>query len=487
MFSFPETESVRKKSSIRLPILRYALVILFVGVGFYWSFLLRPFFAYGFLPMLLIAVMASAWIGGAGPGLFAVLMSSVGVDYFFFAPVHNLRLSADALPYFLLFLASALAMNWLSVLQKNAGQKQQAHLDELFEQAPEAIMLLGLQSTILRVNKEFTRIFGYSPEEARGRSGTALLVPGDLQREAEMIREELNSGKTVNLETIRKRKDGSPVAVSELAVPIIVDGERISDYVIYRDISGRKKAAESLQKAQAELAHLSRVTTMGELVASIAHEVNQPIAAVVTNGSAAVRWLAMNPPHLEEVREALTWIVEDANRAGAVIARIRALIAKHAHEKTRLDINGVIRDVLLLTEAEIRRADVNLQSKLAGDVPPVLGDRIQLQQVILNLIMNALDAMTGITERPRELLIASSHDTTNVLIIVQDSGAGFEGQDPEQIFQPFFTTKSQGLGMGLSISRSIVEAHGGRLWASSAPIHGAIFQCTLPKDIPSHE
>ena len=235
-----------------------------------------------------------------------------------------------------------------------------------------------------------------------------------------------------------------------------------------------------MQRSQAELAHLSRVTTMGELVASIAHEVNQPISAVVTHGSAAVRWLAMEPPNLDEVRESLNCIIGDANRAGAVIGRIRALLEKNTPHMTRLDVNEMIRGVLSLAESELRRGRVLLRTELAGDLPLVRGDRVQLQQVVLNLVMNSIEAMSTILDRPRELLIKSSKDNETVLVQVRDRGTGLDAEQAERIFQPFFTTKAQGLGMGLSISRSIIEAHGGRLWIEAVTAPGAEFRFTLP-------
>jgi C4-dicarboxylate-specific signal transduction histidine kinase len=224
-----------------------------------------------------------------------------------------------------------------------------------------------------------------------------------------------------------------------------------------------------------------RIATMGELTASIAHEINQPLAAVVTNGSASLRWLAMQPPNLKQARKAVTSAIQEANRAGQVIARIRALLRKGSAQMAPLDVNEVIWEVLALVDNELIRGDVSAQTKLAADVPAVLGDRVQLQQVILNLIMNGIDAMSTIADRPRELLIQSAAHAEGVLIQVQDSGSGLEREQASRIFEPFFTTKPQGIGMGLSISRSIVETHGGRLWAAPASPCGAVFQLILPK------
>jgi PAS domain S-box-containing protein len=243
----------------------------------------------------------------------------------------------------------------------------------------------------------------------------------------------------------------------------------------------RKRAEDALHHAQAELTHVTRVATLGEMTASIAHEVNQPLTAVIANANASLRWLAAATPNLDEAREAVNRIVRDGNRAGEVIARIRALVQKTDSEKVRLDINQIVQEVVLLMQNEAVRKGVAIRMDLAADVSPVLGDRIQLQQVILNLVMNGIEAMDTVADRPREMLIRScEHESNQLLVAVQDSGIGIDGQNLGKIFDAFYTTKSQGMGMGLAISRSIVENHGGSLWATVNPDKGATFQFTLP-------
>jgi signal transduction histidine kinase len=270
--------------------------------------------------------------------------------------------------------------------------------------------------------------------------------------------------------------------------------------VVIIDITKRKRAEEKLGEAQNQLAHVSRVNMMGELAASIAHEVNQPLAGMLTNANASLRWLAGDSPNFAEVQEAIQRIVRDGNRASDVMARMRALFKKAPSAKEPVVINSIIQEVLALALPELRRNRVLLQTQLAHDLPIVIGDKIQLQQVILNLVMNAIEAMTG-AEGPRDLQVISQKITETrsgsgtepveaggfnereqsfVLIAVRDSGPGLDPKQLQRVFETFYTTKSSGMGMGLAISRSIIEAHRGRLWVGSNTPTGAVFQFTLP-------
>lgn len=236
----------------------------------------------------------------------------------------------------------------------------------------------------------------------------------------------------------------------------------------------------ALARANLAFTRVSQVASLGELAMSIAHEINQPLGAVVNSASASLRWLAADAPNLQEAREAATQTVREANRASEVIARIRALVKKGTSHTELLDLNEVIREVLPLAGNEITKARVMIKTELSATIPAVMGDRVQLQQVLFNLIINAIDAMNMVTDRPRELRIKSTMDATGALISVEDTGLGL-GEEEDLIFHPFYTTKPEGIGMGLSISRSIIEAHGGRLWAAARVPHGAVFQFNLPK------
>jgi C4-dicarboxylate-specific signal transduction histidine kinase len=240
-------------------------------------------------------------------------------------------------------------------------------------------------------------------------------------------------------------------------------------------------AEEALRKAQMELAHVTRMTTLGELAASIAHEINQPLAAVVANGDACLRWLDRETPDLDAARRSVEWIINDGNRASDVIRRVRALANKTEIEKVALDLNDVIKEVIALVKSELTSHLVSLRMELTSALLMVRGDRVQLQQVMINLIMNGVEAMQSVTDRPRELVIRSSQEKIQqVLVSVTDCGVGISAANADRLFNAFFTTKSSGMGMGLSICRSIMEAHGGRLWVTANLPHGATFQFTLP-------
>jgi C4-dicarboxylate-specific signal transduction histidine kinase len=286
-----------------------------------------------------------------------------------------------------------------------------------------------------------------------------------------------------------RRKDGEVIwaDVTSFVVPATDSTPAVRGAVIV-DITDRKRTEEALQQAQADLERLNRVMLLEEMAASIAHEVNQPISAVITNANAGLRWLGARQPDLDEVRHALGRIVRDGTRAGEVIGRIRALVRKLPPRRDALDINEAIREVIALTQTEVQRNSVRLQARLVEQLPVIPADRIQLQQVVMNLIINAVEAMNRVSDRPRELTIASGEDDTNAVFVeLRDNGPGIDTGELDQLFQSFYTTKPDGIGMGLAISRSIAEAHGGRLSAAPNQPHGAIFRLTLPAEEESSE
>jgi PAS domain S-box-containing protein len=330
-------------------------------------------------------------------------------------------------------------------------------------------------------SEEAFRIYGFDPAGAPPRFAEfeRRIHPDDRARTREEFRTAIREKVDFDHGFRIVHPGGEIREIHVIGHPVLGPLGDVVEYVgTVMDVTERRRAEEERQA----LAHANRITTMGQLTASIAHEVNQPIAAVVTNAQAALRWLNMQPPNAEEVRQALDRIVSNGRRAGGVIGRIRALVAKAPPLNDRLDVNEVTREVIALTRSELRSSGTSLQTQLADRLPLVQGDRIQLQQVMLNLILNAVEAMSGSSETARDLLIRTEQDGSGgVLVAVEDSGPGLQPESLDRLFDAFYTTKPSGMGMGLSICRSIIEAHGGRVWATTNVPRGTVLQFTLPQ------
>ena len=493
---------------------RYATAVLSVALAIGFAHLLTVFLhTEPIASAMMSAVMFAAWFGGFGPGLLAIALAVLAIHYYVtppinsFAPKGNLfSLEVAELPRLILFSIAALFIAFLSSAQRAAAQSLRRSRDDLLGALAHQKQIDGelrrgemylaeaqrlsqtgsfgwsVSSGEIFWSEESFRIFGYDKTPSvtldmilqRVHPEDRALVRGTIERAS-------SEGKDFDYEYRLLMPDGSVKHVHVVAHAVRDHVSQLEFIGALMDVTAAKQAGEALHKTQAELAHVTRVTTLGELTASIAHEVNQPLAAVVTNAEACLRWLGREAPNLDEARRAVEWIVKDGNRAAEVIRHIRALTNKTDTQKAPLDINDVINEVIVLVQRELLRQRVSLRTELAPALPAVLADRVQLQQVIINLVMNGIEAMQPVTGRPRQLVIRSDHDEARqVLVAVEDCGVGISAENAERLFNAFFTTRSGGMGMGLAICRSIIEVHGGRISAANNAGPGATFQFTLP-------
>jgi PAS domain S-box-containing protein len=366
--------------------------------------------------------------------------------------------------------------------QRQRAREQQRLLSAIVESSNDAIIGIDTERRIVSWNKGAQNVFGYAPEEAIGHSADLLVPPQRLQEATSAFEGAMAGRAVVPFETVRLRKDGTLADVSINDSPIHDQkGRIIGISSTQRNITEQKLAELEAQRLNQELSHVARVTMMGELTSSLAHELNQPLTAILSNAQAAQRLLGDGEPDLEEFREILADIVADDQRAGEIIQRLRTLLRKGELEFRDLDVNELVREVARLVRSDATIKSVSVTLDLAPDLPRVRADRVQLQQVILNLMLNAVDALMSRPATDRKLLIhteAGADGTVNVA--VRDSGPGIPPDKLERVFEPFFTTKANGMGMGLAIARSILHSHGGRLWAENAPGGGGAFILALP-------
>lgn len=356
-------------------------------------------------------------------------------------------------------------------------RKQKEILQKIFEHIPVMIASFTDAAVLQLVNPEWERKMGWTMEEIRRRKVDVLREAFPDRRYRKMVMDMLAAGSGQWKDLKLKVRDGRVLDISGAAIRLS-DGTTMA---IGRDITAQKRTEEALREVQINLLRVARIMAMGELAAAIAHEVNQPLAAIVTNADFSLRELAARHPNLESLGEAIREVVEDGRRAGAIISRIRALFQKGKPTRIELNLNHVILEVAGLLRDELLRHRIAIKADLSVGLPLVKADEVQIQQVLINLIMNAIDAMRSLTSRPRELVIASMAPGSEVRVEVRDSGDGFNPADTDRIFEPFFSTKAEGTGIGLAISRSIVESHGGRLWATQENPGGAVFCFTLPR------
>jgi PAS domain S-box-containing protein len=424
----------------------------------------------------------------------------LSIDYFIVVPRHRFQpVTLDDALYLVIFTIVAMFVAWLTGAQRRTkASLQKAHDDltarmedlaraeeltsQVFEATPDAIAIVGLDYRCQRINSDAARMFGVSAQKAVGMHLADLVEPGGFEKRLKPALDRCFAGEDTGYTAWVATKGLGRRFVAVSYSPLRPTTGRVeAALAIARDLTEHMKDWEALREAQVELARVTRVTMLGEITASIAHEVNQPLAAVVMNGDACRRWLAADPPDLAEARQAAQRMVRDAERAGQILARIRSLVRRGATERGALDVNDVIHEALGFTRAELERQRVAIRTELDADVPAILGDRVQLQQVLVNLILNARDAMADLADGPAELTVGSRREATGgVLVEVKDRGRGIDPAQADRIFEAFFSTKPAGLGMGLSVSRSIVEMHGGKIWVTPNPGPGVTMRFTLP-------
>jgi PAS domain S-box-containing protein len=372
--------------------------------------------------------------------------------------------------------ASETALRSLNESLAQRVEAQAHERDRIWNVSQDLLVVADAERGILAVNPAWTAVLGWSEGDLLGKTTEWLIHPDDLEKSRAEAARLAEGIKTLHFENRLRHRSGSYRSISWTAAP-----DRGHFYAVGRDVTELNRAEEALRELRGELARASRQTAMGAMTASIAHEISQPLATIVSNANVGLRLLARDEPDLDEVRGALQRIADDGMRAGEVIGSIRGMFGKDRREKTATNANDVVAEVLALALAELQSQQVVLRTEL-DRIPDVMADRVQLQQVFYNLIMNAAEAMASVSDRPRLLVVTSrSHEDGEVRITVEDSGPGIARKDIERVFQAFFTTKSHGMGMGLAICRSIIEQHGGRLWASPGDPHGAVFHIRLPK------
>jgi PAS domain S-box-containing protein len=481
----------------------------FVLVALLLTLLLQQAFVYPFVFLFFGAVIASAWFGGTIAGFMSVALSTLTISYFFVPPIFSMKVNAESRSYILAFFLCSVAISWVSSARKRAevvilrardeleervwertAEIRRSHeeiveserrLRLLTEAIPQQIWRAGADGKVEYCNQHLLNYVGRTTEEMVGDHFLSVIPRGDQEAFRESWATALQSGTRLEGEWRIRGADGQYRWFLIRSIPQFSSTGQISSwYGTHIDIEERHRAERALIQAQAELSQQSHTLSMGELAASIAHELNQPMTAIVTHAYACREWLASDSANLERARTTAAKIIQEGTRASSVVARIRALFQGEEVVREHVDINRLVRDLVSLLRDEAIRRDILVRTKLEPNLPPTLGDSIQIQQAMFNLAMNGMDAVAD-RDGQRELFITSElKESSEILIKVEDCGAGIDPKNAAIIFNPFFTTKPHGVGLGLSISRSIIEAHDGRLWASPREEGGTTFQFTIP-------
>jgi len=480
----------------------------FVLVAFLWTLPLQHVVAYPLLFLFLGAVMGSAWFGGIASGLAAVAMSVLLIDFFFVPPLYSMTVEAPSQSYVAAFVIFAVAICWVSSARKrsevairDARDELEVKVEErtaelkksileikeseqrmrlLSESIPQQMWSANGQGCIEYCNRHLIDYIGTIANGLHGEVFFNIVHPMDQPMFIRAWRDALTAGKTFEMEARVRNLDGEYRWFLIRSFPeYSADGNVTHWYGIHIDMEQQHRAQQGLIAAQDELSRQSRTLSMGEMAASIAHELNQPLTAVVSHAYACREWLRTQPANLEKATITADKIIQESTRASAVVARVRALFRKDAHFRESCDLNRLIRELELLLREEAIRRNISIKLILGENLPQVELDPVQIQQVLLNLATNSMDAMTD-AGGLRELAIHSAmHGGKEVEVTVEDDGTGLAPEAEARMFEPFFSTKPKGTGMGLAISRSIVEAHDGRIWASKSPTGGTMFHFTL--------
>jgi PAS domain S-box-containing protein len=488
--------------------LRYGLALVSVAAALGLSLVFTQFhLPQTFGAFALSAIAITFWYAGTAPGVLAAVLSSIVRDYLFEPNTSTeSRLLFDLVFLVFAFLMTRVARvrNQLELrvaertaeltrsnesLRREIADRNQAEYltDKVFDSSPDTVIIIGKDYRYKRVNPVFARNWGRPAESMVGMHVAELAGEEFFHKRLQPFLDRCFEGESVRFEDWFDNALGHRYFAVSYS-PLRSGSEQVeAALAISRDLTEFALASEALRQAQADLAHVSRVTTMGELTASLAHEVNQPITAAVNGASTCVRWLTRDEPDVGEAREAALGVIRNAKRAAEIINRIRTISRKGESQRQLADVNELIREMVALLRSEINRYSISVHTDLEAELPKVMADAVQVQQVMMNLIMNGIDAMKAV-DQTRKLTIRSQLEEDQYLkILVTDTGVGLPPEHTNQIFDAFFTTKSHGLGMGLRISRSIVESHGGRLWATDNSPHGASFSFTLPIPIEEPE
>ena len=485
-----------------------AIASCFVVVALLWTFPLQHIIAYPFVFLFFAAIMGSAWFGGFIAGFVAVVMSSLLIDYFFVPPLFSISVAKDSQSFFAAFIVCAIAITVVSSARKRAenairiardqleakvlertAELQRSNLEireserqlrMLTEAIPQQIWRTGAAGCIEYCNQHLCDYLGRRVETLQGEEFFNVIHPEDRPLFRQGWQAALASAGMFEIEARVRGADGIYRWFLVRSIPQrSEDGEIARWYGIHIDIEQQHSAQQSLVQAQDDLTRLLRTLSMAEMAASIAHELNQPLTAVVTHAYACREWLQSEPANLEKASATAEKIVQESTRASVVVSRVRALFRKEAQVRELASINRLIRELARLLRDEAIRRDVSIRLELTDDLPQLEMDPVQIQQVLLNLAINGMDAMTRVAA-PRELIIRSKkHGDGEILVVVEDHGSGIAPAIASRMFEPFFSTKPDGTEMGLAICRSIIEAHDGRLWAEDSKQGGAILQFTV--------